>query len=385
MKIAIITPTFPPYAGGIGKVAAFNARELKKLGHQVTVFTPFYQPVKEEFGDLEIKRLKPLFKYGNAAFIPALGKMLKGFDIIHLHYPFFGGAELIWLQSRRLKKNGAKTILHYHMDVVGQGFLKTIFRFHNKFILPRLAKKADKILFTSFDYGNESNLSAELKKNSQNFMELPNGVDSRKFEPQPKNENLLKKYEINPDDKIILFVGGLDKAHYFKGIEYLLQAANILRQANYFWRLIIVGEGNLKNYYADYAGQLGLDNEVIFTGYVADDDLPKYYNLTDVCVLPSIDKSEAFGLALIEAMACAKPVVATNLAGVRSVVENEINGLLAEPKNADSLAAKINHLLVNPEIAKDFGLAGRKKVEEKYEWGRIGRKLDELYNNLNHT
>src|SRR3989344_6405752 len=222
MRIAIITPTFPSYAGGIGKVAAFNARELKKLGHQVTVFTPDYEPVKEEFTDLEIKRIKPLFKYGNAAFIPALGKMLKGFDIIHLHYPFFGAAEIIWLHNSKFKIQNSKLILHYHMDVVGRGWLKLIFKFHNQFILPRLAKKADKILFTSFDYGNESNLSAELKKNSQNFMELPNGVDSRKFEPQPKNENLLKKYEINPDDKIILFVGGLDKAHYFKGIEYLL-------------------------------------------------------------------------------------------------------------------------------------------------------------------
>jgi len=382
MRIAIITPTFPSYAGGIGKVAAFNARELKKLGHQVTVFTPDYEPVKEEFTDLEIKRIKPLFKYGNAAFIPALGKMLKGFDIIHLHYPFFGAAEIIWLHNSKFKIQNSKLILHYHMDVVGRGWLKLIFKFHNQFILPKIVKAADKIIFTSLDYSKNSNLAKWLKNQPSKFVAIPNGVDSQNFLPQLKSQTLLEKYQINPSDKIILFVGGLDQAHYFKGIEYLLQAVSRLRQTAYFWKLIIVGEGDLKNYYSDYANQLGLDNEVIFSGYAPDEDLPNYYNLADVCVLPSIDKSEAFGLALIEAMACGKPVVATDLAGVRSVVEDGVNGLLTQPKNAADLAAKINYLLINPEIAQEFGHNGRKKVEEEYEWGRIGRKLDELYKSL---
>ena len=73
MKIAIITPTFPPYAGGIGNVAAFNAKELAKFGHQVTVFTPLYKQVKEEITEVAVRRVPPLFKYGNAALLPALG------------------------------------------------------------------------------------------------------------------------------------------------------------------------------------------------------------------------------------------------------------------------------------------------------------------------
>ncbi len=382
MKIAIVTPTFPPYAGGIGNVAAFNARELSQLGHEVVIFTPLYEAVKEEVIDLKVKRITPLFKYGNAAFVPALGKLLSGFDIIHLHYPFFGGAETIWLYKRKLKKNKAKIVLHYHMDVVGEGIFKIIFKIHQIVCLPKIVKMADKIIFTSIDYGKYSNLAKWLVKKPEKFIEVPNGVDTQNFSPQPKDVDLLKKHEIDPADKIVLFVGGLDKAHYFKGVEYLIEAVSRLHQSSYHWKLVIVGEGELKKEYSDLAGQLNIENKVIFTGYVPNDDLPKYYNLADVVVLPSVDKSEAFGLTLAEGMSCAKPVIASNLAGVRSVIDDEVSGLLVEPKNADDLASKINYFLADPESAIQFGKAGRIKAKAKYDWQIIGQQLDELYRKI---
>jgi glycosyltransferase involved in cell wall biosynthesis len=268
------------------------------------------------------------------------------------------------------------------MDVIGQGFLKTIFKFHNQFILPQIVKKADKIILTSLDYGKNSNLARWLGNYPAKFLEVPNGVDSQKFQPQPKNLALLGQYGIDPKDKIVLFVGGLDQAHYFKGVPYLIEAMDRLQQANYQWQLMIVGEGELKKDYFDFANQLGVGHKTIFAGYVADNDLPSYYNLADVCVLPSIDQSEAFGLTLLEAMACAKPVVATNLAGVRTVVDDGLDGLLVQPKNANDLAAKINYLLTNFNIAQQFGKNGRRKIEQNYEWGMIGKKLDAVYLSL---
>ena len=162
----------------------------------------------------------------------------------------------------------------------------------------------------------------------------------------------------------------------------MIEAVSRLRQTSYIWKLIVVGEGELKKEYSDLAGQLNIESKVIFTGYVPNVDLPKYYNLADVVVLPSIDKSEAFGLALVEAMSCAKPVVASDLAGVRSVVENEVSGLLAKPKDADDLASKINYLLTNEKIASEFGQVGLRKVKMKYDWGIIGRQVEELYKSL---
>jgi len=383
MKIAIVTPTFPPYAGGIGNVALFNARELVKLGHQVTVFTPMYKQTTEEIKDLEIKRIKPLFKYGNAAFVPALGKLLRGYDIIHLHYPFFGGAEIVWLHKRKLKKLGAKIVLHYHMDVVGEGIFKTIFKIHKIFCLPKIVKMSDKIIFTSMDYGKNSDISAWLEKYSQKFIEVPNGVDTKNFTPESKDSELLKKYDISPEDRVIVFVGGLDKAHYFKGVEYLIQAVSQLRQKEYKTKLIVVGKGELQKEYESLASQLRLSFNVSFGGYVPNEDLPKYYNLADVVVLPSVDKSEAFGMTLIEGMSCAKPVIATNLPGVRSVVTEKMDGLLVEPKNPNDLASKLNYFLSNPSEAFNFGKAGLRKAKLKYDWSIIGQKLDELYRNLN--
>ncbi|MFA6215189.1 MAG: glycosyltransferase family 4 protein [Patescibacteria group bacterium] len=382
MKIAIVTPTFPPYAGGIGNVAAANARELVKLGHEVTVFTPLYQPVTEEITDLVIKRVKPLFKYGNAAYVPSLKKLLAGFEIIHLHYPFFGGAEVIWLKSSKFKAHGSKLVLHYHMDVVGEGILKLFFKLHNQFILPKIIRMADKVIFTSLDYGQNSNVRNLMAKNPDKFIEVANGVNTEEFLPTEKDKSLLAKHAIEPEEKVVLFVGGLDKAHYFKGVEYLIEAMSRLKQLPYRWKLIIVGAGELQRQYADWAAQLNLEAKTIFTGYVPNQDLPKYYNLADVVVLPSVDKSEAFGLALVEGMSCGKPVVATNLPGVRSVVDDGVNGLLVKIKDEDDLASKINYLLANSEIAGQFGLAARQKAEKQYDWGIIGQKLEQIYQKL---
>lgn len=383
MKIAILTSTFPPYAGGIGNVAAANALELSSLGHEVTIFTPLYEQVKEEVTQVDVVRIKPLISYGNAAYIPSVVNQLKGYDIIHVHYPFFGGAESLLFHKNRVKKKfKAKIVLHYHMDVVGEGIFKTFFNFHRKFILPKIVKMSDKIIFTSLDYGQESYLKNYLVKDKDKFIEVPNGVDTKRFTPKDQDENLLAKHDISKTDKIVLFVGGLDKAHYFKGVEYLIEAMSKLRNSDYDWKLLIVGEGELQSEYQSFADQLRLSNHTVFTGYVSNKDLPSYYNLADVVVLPSVDRSEAFGLALVEAMACAKPVIGSNLPGVRSVIEDEVNGLLINPEDSSDLATKINFILENPAIADGYGVAGRQKAEQIYDWISIATKLNTIYKEL---
>ncbi len=382
MKIAVVTPTYPPYAGGIGNVAAFNARELARLGHEVTVFTPLYRPVSADDGGISVRRLKPRFKYGNAAYLPALKHALIGYDIIHLHYPFFGGAEVIWRYRRRFKKKKAKIVVHYHMDVIGEGLIRRIFHWHRLLILPRIIKMADAIILTSLDYGRNSDIAKFMEKQPAKFAEVPNGVDTQIFQPEQKDSELSAKHDISPEDRVAIFVGGLDQAHYFKGVEHLLEAMTRLSAAPYNWKLLVVGEGNLRAGFQDLAAQLRINENTIFTGQVSDKDLPKYYNLGDVVVLPSIDKSEAFGLALVEGMACGKPAVASNLAGVRSVVTEGIDGLLASPGDAGDLAGKINYFLANPAEAASFGRAGRRKTLLKYDWKMIGIKLDDLYKKL---
>ncbi|MFH0819672.1 MAG: glycosyltransferase family 4 protein [bacterium] len=396
MKIAQIVSTFPPYQGGMGNVAYNFANELEKRNHQVTVFTP-HQPclagrcrvpfsmdsTPAKKGDLKevnfkTRHLTPFLKFGNAAFVPQLIWELSGFDIIHLHWPFFGGAEIVYL-FKKAKKDKGKLVIQYHMDVVASGWKGSIFKIYNKILRAKILKTADLIICSSYDYINHSEVKENYQKNKDRWLEIPFGVDQEKFKPQSKKFELLTKYRIGSSDKIILFVGGLDKAHYFKGVEVLLEAFNFIIKDISDVKLLIVGEGDLKDKYQKLAAELKIGDKIIFAGGVANQDLPDYYNLADAVVLPSIDRSEAFGLVLLEAMACGKPVIASNLPGVRTLVEVGVNGFLCQPNNHNDLAEKLLKILSEKELANFFGQAGRKKVEEIYNWEKVGKKLEEAY------
>lgn len=401
MKVAQIICQFRPYKGGMGEVCYYFSHELARNGHEVSVFVPLYNPKllqTEQMDGFTVRRIKPTFKFGNAAFLPRLWKELEGFDIVHLHYPFFGAAEVVWLKkifgktssnpSFPMSGNKMRLVLTYHMDNVGNGILKTIFNLHAKFIMPKILRSADVITTSSMDYFKNSNACNFLTK--EKLQELPFGVDQKLYKPMEKGKHLMAKYNLEDDDKIILIFSNLDKAHYFKGLEFLIKAFKLVYDMgpnDSGWRkrnikLIIVGEGKLKEYYMNLAGQLGISDQIVFTGYVEDDEKIKIINMSDIKVLPSIDRSEAFGLVLIEAMACAKPVIASNLPGVRSVVEDGVNGFLCEPKKPGELAGKIKYLLDNPHIARQMGGRGKERVEKIYNWEKIGERLINIYKGL---
>lgn len=377
MKIAIVTPVFPPYRGGIGSAAYREARDLASRGHTVTVYTPKRKAFVAATADgFSLYYLRPFLKYGNAAFLPQLFWKLKNFDVVHLHYPFFGGAEVAWRCKLKFKilNLKSKLIITYHHDVVGKGWIGKFFKWHTKNLMPKILEAADKIIVSSFDYAKNSNIKSIFEKYPEKFVEVPFGVDTKKFQPATKDDQLFKKYSLTMDNKIVLFVGGLDKAHYFKGLETLINSKVQISNS----KLLIVGDGELKSHYEKMAADLKIQDQVIFTSAIEINELPKYYNLADVLVLPSVDKSEAFGIVLIEAMSCGKPVIASNLPGVRSVVNNGENGFLVEPKNVDQLAEKISYILNNPDIAKQFGEYGRRKVLEKYDMQNVGKKLEQI-------
>jgi glycosyltransferase involved in cell wall biosynthesis len=104
-----------------------------------------------------------------------------------------------------------------------------------------------------------------------------------------------------------------------------------------------------------------------------------------VVVLPSINQGEAFGLVLLEAMACSKPVIASNLPGVRSVFKNGNQGLLVKPGDVKDLVKKIKVILTDDQLAKRMGRAGRSLVINKYTWDKVGRRLDIIYHYVKYT
>jgi glycosyltransferase involved in cell wall biosynthesis len=389
MRIAQIVCRFNPYKGGISNMAYDHALGLAKLGHQVTVFTPLYNKNDKEYinQDFQIKRLLPWAKFGNGAFLPQLIWQLNNFDIVHLHYPFFGAAEIVWL-LKILKRKKIKLVVTYHMDVVGALLMKPFFKFHTKFIMPMIIKAADKVIVTSMDYAQTSNIKNVLAKVPGKFIAIPPSVDLERFFPNKKEKQILYNLNLNSQtDKVLLFVGALDKAHYFKGIDFLINSFNVLDHSGcadcgYKIKLVIVGSGNLRNKYEQEVKNAGLQDKILFAGYVLDEDLPKYYNIADVVVLPSIDRSEAFGITLIEAMACAKPVIAANLAGVRSVFTNDKEGYVFEVEQEGDLANRINKLFKDSDLASKMGQQARHKAEKSYSSDYLLKKLEDVYINL---
>ncbi len=269
------------------------------------------------------------------------------------------------------KKYNFKLILNYNMDVVGLGFQGLVFWYATKFFLPRIVNIADYVLASSEDYARHSSLKRFWEEDSKKFQIVPIGVDVSRFTFNPALR-----------ENTVLFVGGLDKAHYFKGVEYLIRAIPHIQEPPLTppWqggkmRVIIAGKGELAEQYKKLARELGVADRVTFAGSVSGEELVKLYQTAAVTVLPSIDQSESFGIVLAESMACGTPVITSDLPGVRSVYEDGISGISVPVKDEQALARAISNVLDNPSKRRDMGKAARELAEKRYTWDSIGTQL----------
>jgi len=371
MRIAQIVCTFPPYKGGMGNVAYKYAVIVGENGHLSKVLTPKYKTYSEDISpSFAVEKFKTFIRYGNAAFLPQIFFQLKKYDVIHFHYPFFGTDISLWL-ANILQGGSYKLVIHYHMDVLGLPFFLKPLTWPSKIILRSLMKRADLLMCGSLDYVAHSQIKNIYKKHKNKFKEIEFGVDVKRFFP------LTRSVE---RENIILFVGGLDKAHYFKGLGRFIRTLKKLEDRN--WSLKIIGSGDREDHYKKQVKELELDKRVKFLGNVSSDVLPKIYRESSLLVLPSINRNEAFGLVLLEAMASGIPVLASDLYGVRKVFDDRVQGLYFKTNDNDDLKKKLEWFCDNKEEAKRMGESGRRLVEKKYDWAIIEKKLLNVYENL---
>lgn len=375
MKIAQVTTVFPPFKGGMGQVPYHYAAQLHRLGQRVEVLTPDYGREKVRT-DFTIHYLKPWLRWGLGAFCPQIIFRLKSYDIVQLHYPAYGLAVPVWLWRKFLNGRQKKLFVFYHMDNLAAGWLGVVFRVYRKLFLKLILSSADRILVSSLDYARHSQLRGWLAQRPENFYELPFGVTANYFPDRP-DYRCLDQFSISSTKKIILFVGGLGREHYFKGLDYLLTACSFLPQSD--WHLVCVGRGELIDKYKKQAVELKINEQVTFTDYQPDEAMPNWYRLAAVTVLPSIDRSEAFGLVLIEAQACGSPVVATDLPGVRTTLVDGQTGYISKLKNSQDLAKKISRIIFDPGRQSAFSQAAVKRAQKKYQWSEIVKQLLALY------
>lgn len=201
---------------------------------------------------------------------------------------------------------------------------------------------------------------------------IPSAVNSS-FVTDPA----LNRAKPRPSYPVILYVGRLAPR---KGVDYLLQAMQNVIKRFPKARLVVVGAGPLEHHLKDLSKRLGLQNSIMFLGYVSDERIQRLLIFSDVVVVPST--FEGCPIVLLEAMAAGKPVVASAVQGIPEVVKPDFSGLLVEPGNVHEIEHAIIHLLKDKEYANYLGENARQAIIEDYSWKKIARRTLEVYKKL---
>lgn len=363
MKIAILVSMFPPkWLGGSELDAQNIARHLAQDGHDVRVITSYDKGLLKENRE-------------------------EGFFIYRISYPKikFLGVILFWIKCLfLLKKIGpevvhsqgiqmafpcflAKKFFNISYIVYGQGF-DVYFNWKFKKIISKLVLENAQAVVTL-----TQNMKKELGAyNIKNIFIIPDGVELSKFENLSK-AGIRKELKINDDENVIIFVGSLKAV---KGIKYLIEAINIVKEKNPKLRLLLIGDGEEKKELERLVEKLGLKKIIGFVGKINNEEVPKYMIASDVLVMPSL--SEGLSVAVLEAMASGLPVVATKVGGLPEIIKDGENGFLVEPKNPKQIAERILYLLSDDGIRKAIFLNNKEK-SKNYSWDSIVNKLIAVY------
>jgi glycosyltransferase involved in cell wall biosynthesis len=207
------------------------------------------------------------------------------------------------------------------------------------------------------------------------------GIDTQTFSPLNDGSTLRVKLGFDDSDIVLLFVGALGKYCRYKGVDYLIKAAHLARKRNSSVKLVVVGGGELVSELKQLAQELNLEEDIIFTGAVPNEQLPSYYAMCDIFVLPSISGPESFGIVVVEAMASGKPAIVSDLPGVRDVIKNEETGLKVPPKDTQALSQAILRLIEDDDLRSRMAQNARKEVES-LSWQRCAREMDAIYKEL---
>ncbi|MGH2411046.1 MAG: glycosyltransferase [Chloroflexota bacterium] len=272
-------------------------------------------------------------------------------DLVHLHFPYPVGEVAALLATPQVP-----TVITYHSDIIRQRSLLLLYGPLLRIVL----RRARAIIATSDAYLASSEW---LTPNRDRCRVIPLGIDLAPFLPlQPRG-----------DGQTILFVG---RFRYYKGLHFLLDALPQMPNA----RLLLVGSGGQERELRAQAARLGLGERVQFLTQVQDADLPRLYASADLFVLPACERSEAFGLVLVEAAASGLPLVSTELGtGTSYVNVNRQTGLVVTPRDPTALARACNELLADPALRAHYGAAARARAREHFSIDRVANQVAELY------
>ncbi len=367
MRIGLVTQAYYPVLGGVTEHVWHLGTELQRRGHVVTVITG--QSKQADDRGLRVRRHGwqiPLVVNGANISVTwgwKHGRLLQrleaeeNFDVVHIQSPLDPGLPLIASKAMRRPKVGT---YHTFRDTAGPAdviprLFAPVFRDAVKKIQRHIAVSPSA---AEFIHQYFPHLAMEI---------IPNGIDTRRFSPRLPSADHNELFTI-------LYVGRMDPR---KGAKYLFAALPQLEQdLNGKFRVVVVGTGWMSKYY-DAHIPLHLRKRVEFVGYVSPEELPHYYQSADVYCSPATG-NESFGIVLLEAMASGTPVVASDIAGYRWVVEPGTEGLLVPPRSPRHLADALVALAKDSNRRRLMGAAGRIKAE-RYDWRVVTDQLERVY------
>lgn len=362
MKILHIYKDYYPILGGMENHVKLLAEYQTRRGHSVTVIVthPTARTRQETINGVRIIKAGRLCTVASTPIslsLPILVAREKA-HIAHLHSPYPVG-EL----SQLFFGKAAKVILTYHSDIVRQ---KGLLRLYKPFLKAMLAK-ADRIIATSENY---IKTSPHLGPFTHKCVVVPLGIELTPFLRISANKrDTIRQRHKTP---IILFVG---KFRYYKGLQYLIKAMEEIPGS-----LLVIGSGPMEQEWKNLSHSLHVDKKVTFLGEVGGDELTTYYQASDIFVLPACERSEAFGLVQVEAMASGLPVISTELGtGTSFVNVDGSTGLVIPPKDSGALKEAILSLIQNPSLREEMGRRGRERALREFSLETMGAKILDLY------
>jgi len=370
MKIALVSPYDFASPGGVVSHISCLEQQFTRLGHEVKIIAPASKAVYT-IGDrfIRIGTPRPIPVSGSIARITIslrLESKIKEvferekFDICHLHEPLM---PTLCTTILRLKKSPMVGTFH----ASGGKPWYIMFTPIGKWYLDRWFRKLDGRIAVS-----QVALAYVSKYFPADYQIIPNGVDTKHF-----HEGVRPFERFNDGKTNILFVGRLEKR---KGFDYLLDAYRLIKPEVPDCRLIQVGPGvRLRKKYEQNVRQYGLP-DVNFTGYATYTDLPRYYKTSDIVCFPATGR-ESQGIVLLEAMALGKPVIASNIDGYSSVLNDGVEGFAVPPRDTEKLAEAILRLIKNKQMRQEMGKKGIARAQQ-YDWSIIAGKLLDIYKSV---
>jgi len=384
-KILFIAHEFPPFEGGM-QTYAYELVSNLSTDNDVSVICR--KDIEE--GHIENVKIFPvLSETKNNDFFEDVENCINVIkdvnpDIIHILNAGFS----IFTVHLKKELNIPVIVTAHGKDFMKPWVFPKADETEKKKLLLEGLNKADSIIAVS-NYTKNKLLELGVKTNISVIL---NGCDPQKFHPKKKNQKILAKLNIKERDNLLLTVSRLMDR---KGQDVVIKALPSVLKKYPNTKYILIGtqdfgyeEENLRN----LARKLNLKKNIIFLGYVPDDNLIDYYNSCDIFILTPREiktdnyiDAEGFGIVYLEAGSCEKPVIASNTGGVPEAVIDGETGILVEPENFEETANAIIRLLENSELGKKLGKNARKKVMEELNWKKISEKIFQIYHTISSS